>query len=403
VAKRYTYHAVSFKVDVFELGKGSKGDDDSLADQGVKEGFTIVAKAPTDLKPIRKRKEKEEEEKKTDAATVSVDRYKGISLKNCLKKIVEKQGKHKLAVEYFEIYATQLLKSKEFLKLSKDLLLVLIKSDTLSAKEVDVFDAVVAWGKAQAKEQKLDGDKSDDLKKVLADILPHVRFPAMSTTDVAVKVTNSGLLESDQILDLFTYLGMKSSGGDKTPLGKSLKGFDFKDRKGRKPPAWFKWDTNKKNSYLTVTDDGVTVTSSTTSYYMVIVGDVELTDGVWEYETVLTTLYGSSYAVCLGFVPTSWTNWTSSCILGYSGHMSVGWSFDCYGSVKYDGTSSGTTYGRQCQSGQTIRVKLDLDKKTIEYFNNDSSLGVCHTNVSGPVRPAMSHYGYNTTKLQFPK
>jgi len=405
VAKRYTYQAASFKVDAYELGKGSKGDEEPLADQGVKEGFTVIGRAPSDLKPIRKRKDKEDEDdKKKDSGTVSVDRYKGLSLKNVLKKFVEKQGKHKLAGEYIDIYATAIFKQKEFTKLSKEILLLIIKSDTLSIKEVDLFDAVLTWGKAQCKEQKLDGDKAEDLKKVLADVLPHVRFPAMTTTDVAVKVTNSGLLESDQILDLFTYLGMKSSSGDKLPsLGKSLKGFDYKDRKGRKPPSWFKWDSSKKNSNLTVSDDGITVTSSTTSYYMPVVGDVELTDGTWEYETVLQNLYSSSYSVCIGFVPTSWTNYTGSCILGYYSHMSVGWSFDCYGSVKYDGSSSGTTFGRQCTTGSVVKCKVDLDKKTLEYFCNDSSLGVAHTNVTGPVRPAMSHYGYNTTKLQFPK
>jgi hypothetical protein len=403
-ARKYTYWAVEYAKDAFELGKGTGGDSDALSENGVKEGVTIIGRAPAELKPIRKRKDKEEDEKKsTTSGSVSADRYKGLTVKNCLKKLVEKQGKHKLAMEFLEIYAKDIFKTKEFRSLSKDMLVLILKSDSLSIKEVEVFDAVLEWGKVQAKEQKLDAESADDMKKILTDVLPLVRFPAMTTTDVAVKVTNSGLLDSDQILDLFTYLGMKTSSSGKTAtLGKSLKAFNSKDRKGRKPPAWFKWDTNKKYSMLSLSDDGLTVTSTSTSYYQPIVGDLELTEGVWEYEVVLQQFYVYSYSVCIGAVASSWSNWSSSGILGYSGHITQGYSFGCGSGVKYDGTSSGVSYGRTCAQGDVIRVKIDVDKRTIEYSVNGSSLGVAHTNITTPVRPCMSLYGSNTIKLQFP-
>ena len=37
------------------------------------------------------------------------------------------------------------------------------------------------------------------MKKLLTDILPHIRFPIMSTADVAAKVANSKLLEQQQV------------------------------------------------------------------------------------------------------------------------------------------------------------------------------------------------------------
>jgi len=398
-AKRYFYFAVAYKTDISELGKGSSGDDEGLASQGVKEGTTILVRAPADIKPIKRRAKKDKDEKKDEKSAVSVDRYKGLSLKNVLKKLGDKKA-GKLALEYLEIYASKVVKQKDFLKISKDLLIQIAKSDTLNIKEVDLFDAVIEWGKNDLKNSKTE-DNVDNLKKVLADVLVHVRFPCMTTTDVAVKVANSGLLESDQILDLFTYLGMKGNDKKASP-GKSLKAYNNKDRKGRKPPSWFKFDTNKKHSSLTVTDDGTTLMSSTTSYYQPCFGDVELSEGVWEYEIVLQQFYQTSYSVCIGCIPTSSaSNYSSSGMIGYSGHVN-GWSYGCGNGQKYK-QDTGVTYGRTCNQGEIVRCRIDLDKKTLEYFVNDTSQGVAFTDVSGPVRPAISLYGSNTVKLQFPK
>jgi len=356
-------------------------------------------RAPPDIKPIKRRPKKEKEEKK-EAKAASADRYKGLTIKNVLKKVIDKNGKHKLAMEYFEIFAGKVIKQKEFTKVSKELLIQIVKSDLLNVKEADLFESVIVWGKAEATNQKLDGSKPEDLKKVLADILPHIRFPLMTTTDLATVVTQSGLLDSDQILDLFTFLGLKSTDKKATPA-KSLKAFNFKERKARKQPSWFKWDNNKKHSNLTLTDEGMTAISSTTSYYHPVFGDAEVTEGVWEYEIVLSQFYQSSYAVTVGFVPSGSTSWTTSGMIGYTGHVQ-GWAMDLGNGQKYNGTTT-ASYGATCSSGQTVRVKLDLDKKNLEFFVNETSQGVAFTDLSGPLRPAMSLYGSNTVKLQFPK
>jgi len=65
------------------------------------------------------------------------------------------------------------------------------------------FQAVHRWGSAQAAktETKTSG--------VLQGVLEHVRFPLMSTEDVAAKVVSTQLLSQSQTLDLFTYLAQK--------------------------------------------------------------------------------------------------------------------------------------------------------------------------------------------------
>jgi hypothetical protein len=396
---------VALGKDVVELGK-SKGDKEVLAEVGVVDTSVVFARAPSDIKPPRPRpkKKKSKEGKEEKTGNVDKDRYKGLSAKTIFKKLEETKDvkRRKILLEYMDIYASEIFKNKAAVgALPKETLLEIIKSDRLNAKEGEVFDAVVAWGKAYAKEKK---EEKADEKAILADLLPHVRFPIMTTQDIAVSIAPSGLLEPNQILDLFTYLGMK--GTDKTnekkaKLPKSLEGFNSKERKGRRPPSWFKWDNAMKHGSLVVSNDNMTVASNTTSYYQPIVGDVEISDGVHEWEIELTQFYVNAYSCMVGVVAASYTNFSASQMIGYSGHI-PGWSFACGQGQKYYNGSQ-TAYGRTCAQGDVVRVRLDMDKKTIEYFVNDSSQGVAYTGITGPVRPAMSMYGNNTVTLRFPK
>jgi len=287
---------------------------------------------------------------------------------------------------------------KEFNRLPKTVLQAVCKSDGLACKESELFDGVVSWGKTQCKEKKLELN-AENLKKALEDVLALVRFPIMETTDVAVKVAPSGLLESDQVLDLFTYLGMRSS-NTKTQPGRSLAKFSTRARVPRRPPAWFKWDNNRKNASLQLSPDGLTVYSHNTSGYQPVFGDIELKEGVWEWEIVLQQYAQSAYSVMIGVVPAATTNWTSSMMIGYSGHV-PGWSFCCGQGQKFDNGTQ-TAYGRTCNQGDIIRVKLNLGSRSLEFSINGTTQGVAFTNINGPVRPAISLYGVDTCVLRFP-
>jgi len=397
---RYLFLSVALGKDVIELGKGTKGDKELLTDAGVVDNSVIFARAPSDIKPPRPRpkKKKGKEGKEEKSVSADKDRYKGISIKNIYSKLTETKDskKRKILLEYIDIYASDIFKNKTGLTaLPKETFLEIVKSDKLNCKEGEVFDAVVAWSKNAVKEKK------EDEKKIMAELLPHVRFPNMTTQDIAVSVSPSGVLDPNQILDLFTYLGMKGSSDKKPKLPKSLEGFNSKERKGRKPPCWFKFDSIMKHTSLILTNEGLTVSSNNTSYYQPIFGDVELSEGVHEWEIELTQFYVNAYSCMVGIAPTSYTSYTSSQMIGYSGHI-PGWSFACGQGQKYYNGSQ-TSYGRTCAQGDVVRVRLDMDKKNIEYFVNDQSQGVAYTGITGPVRPAMSLYGTNTVTLRFPK
>jgi len=282
-------------------------------------------------------------------------------------------------------------------KLSEATLINFIKRDTLNIKEADLFDGVVAWGKEEAKRQEID-PSAENLRKVLFNVLPHVRFPIMTTEEVAVSVAPVGVLTPEQTLSLFTYLGQQAEGG--TPkLGPELK-FPSKKRKGRLPPAWFKFEEGMKHTQLLLSADGLVLTSNTTSFYQPAFGNIELKEGIHEWEFVLTQFYSNSYSVCIGVTPSSFTDYTKAQMIGYPSHI-PGWAFAAGHGQKYH--TSQESYGRVCTEGDVVRVRLDLDKSTLEFFINGTSLGVAYTGVTGPVRPSISLYGNNSVTLRFPK
>jgi len=156
---------------------------------------------------------------------------------NALSKLEKAKGSKRTTTwQYIDIWANDVVKSKSFLKLPKDQLVDFIKRDTLNVDEGDLFDAVLAWAKQG--DEKLETG-SEKLKTFLKDVVVHIRFGLMTTEQLASKVSSAGLLEPQQILDLFTYLAKKSKMGDDEL--KSLKvpeslPFNFKDRVGRTLP-----------------------------------------------------------------------------------------------------------------------------------------------------------------------
>jgi len=392
VVGKYHMLCVEWLHDAIDLAKLNQNS--SLAQAGVVDRSTLLLQAPADIKPPLPRKKK-------GAADVSADdekganRYKGFTPKNAISKLLSLKGKKKkIAWEYVDIYAQKIIPTQTFQKLPLKLVIDIVKRDTLSIKEVDLFDSCYKWAQREAKEQKME-ETPDTYKTLLADILPHIRFPVMTTQDVALKVSPAKLLDSQQTLHLFTYLGTKGS-----KLHACLK-YNNKPRKARKPPAWFKFDAAMKHTNMTVDADGFVLSSNSTSYYSPIFGNVELKDGQHEWEIELTTIYAHSYAIHIGVSPVSFTEYTRSGMIGYSGHI-PGYSFSVYGALKYiNGTA--TSYGKMCTNGDRVRVFLDLDKRTLAFAVNDAEPVVAFDNVEGPVRPSISLYGNNTCKLVFPQ
>jgi len=222
----------------------------------------------------------------------------------------------------------------------------------------------------------------------------------MTTEDVALKVSTTKVLSPQTVLDLFTYLGQPDEDRSKIEVPKSLQIFPGKPRKARKPPLWFKWDPLKKHPSLILSDDGLTVTSTSTSLYQPVVGDTEIKSGEWEFEVTIHSLYAHSQSLNIGVVPGFFDSWNSSYIIGSPG-LTPGWAFAVGGSQKVHGPT--LSYGGRVVAGDKVKVRVNLDKKDIEFYINGVSQGVAYTDVAGPVRPAMSLYGAVSVGLEINK
>jgi len=117
-------------------------------------------------------------------------------------------GDEQFGLEFIRENAEEVFASEGLNALSRERLKTLLRDDNLSIEEQSVFAAVKRWGIAQIEENDGDTKSIDELKAQIADLLPLIRFPAMDIADIAAHVAPSGLLESNQVLELFKYAAM---------------------------------------------------------------------------------------------------------------------------------------------------------------------------------------------------
>jgi hypothetical protein len=66
-------------------------------------------------------------------------------------------------------------------------------------------------------------------------------------------------------------------------------------------------------------------------------------------------MYNNTYSVNVGVCPTSFTNYTVSQMIGYSGHI-PGWAFACGHGQKYNNRME--NYSRKVNQGLTLSDQL---------------------------------------------
>jgi len=186
---------------------------------------TIVAIAPLSALPIKQNKDRKD--------TELADRFRGLTHDNIfikISKIVSKKQKL-AALEFLDIYTADIVKTKTFLKLSFSTLRHVLKRDTLAIDEIDLFEAVIAWGESQ---QKAEGKTvtPHGTKTAIAELLPLIRFPLISTEHLASQVVPRLVLSPEQTLELFTYQAQKDVPGTTPPAG-----YISKPRNGEVPAA----------------------------------------------------------------------------------------------------------------------------------------------------------------------
>jgi len=84
-----------------------------------------------------------------------------------------------------------------------------VARDDLAAKEMEIFEALLIWGRAECKREKKEGPES--LREVLKDALLHIRFGLFTPAELSTKVISADVLPKDHLIKLFTIIGSKGA------------------------------------------------------------------------------------------------------------------------------------------------------------------------------------------------
>lgn len=152
---------------------------------------------------------------------------------------------------------------------------------------------------------------------------------------------------------------------------------------------------NPLSSGATITNGGLTTYASANSpTYSSAIGTMSFSAGKWKYEF---TNSGAGNGGQLGILPASVTNYvsgswgTNATVLGDAGY---GYSTDlATGRQRLNGS---TVAGTAAAVGDVIRVEIDLDAWTIQWFKNDAPWGASASIAPGAYIPAWT--GTGTTR-----
>lgn len=108
-------------------------------------------------------------------------------------------------MKFVSLHGEDILQSPDFVKLSRTKIMNIIASDALAVHdEMQVFEAVVAWGRAALKRKRLEAT-IENLREEVDDVLALVRFPQMSLDDLLNDVAATGLLDERELFSIVMY------------------------------------------------------------------------------------------------------------------------------------------------------------------------------------------------------
>ncbi|KAL9958779.1 hypothetical protein ACROYT_G035839, partial [Oculina patagonica] len=97
------------------------------------------------------------------------------------------------------------VKSEGFAKIERSLLEAVVKRDSLTIREVELFKAVDVWASKECERQGLTLD-SNVKRKILGErIVKEIRFPVMEKEEFSDVVPNSGILTSQEVAKMMMH------------------------------------------------------------------------------------------------------------------------------------------------------------------------------------------------------
>lgn len=290
----------------------------------------------------------------------------------------------KFAIRFIEENCEEVVQRDPFFpELPTEEVEFLVRSNKLCVSEVELFKGIMKWGKAECKRRNFEPSK-DNLKKVLEKILIHIRFPLMSTNDLAMIVSPEEVLDPDDLIAVFTYCSTVNA--RKATVG----GFGTHPRQATFKGERMKFATLKSSPLVTISSDGMSVKSKLTTCGT---GRMAMTNvpypkfGVHYFEVLCDHMQGCYDSV--GVVNKT-INFGSRL-----GADKASWAVRIWGNStdqqKYGAVHGGIhkDFFKDWNKGDRIGVKFDAKAKSLSFYHNGVYKGTPFTNVEGEIYPAV--------------
>lgn len=216
--------------------------------------------------------------------------------------------------------------------------------------------------------------------------------PSGETSSWAAAATTASLSSSGSLPSLLADAPASfESGGAAGPAGPAGDGGDTPSP--RTPPPRgsrlpFLWDQMRRHRLAEVGEGGALIANRVGLAAKSAAGDTAWDSGVHEWAVNLH----ACRAACVGVVPADVSRWNAGGTLGLN---LPGWAIrtadgELFSTFERPPKRGAPWGGRPLQLGDTLGVRLDMGRGTLEFYRNGVPMGVAFTQVHGRVRPAVS-------------
>lgn len=112
-------------------------------------------------------------------------------------------------LEYISKNTTEAFKTDGFLvNCSRDMLLQILKLDSLNCKETDVFDACISWAQSICRSKNVNDENVNNLRTELDDVIYEIRFRSITIEEfVQLNSLYDGLFTPDEMKEIMYIIG----------------------------------------------------------------------------------------------------------------------------------------------------------------------------------------------------
>ena len=105
-------------------------------------------------------------------------------------------------------HTNKVIFSEDFAEIDHGTLLAVLSRDTLTISEAELFKAVKKWAENECK-RKILAPVPENKRAVLLSALNFIRFPTMTLKEFSDDAARSGILSSEETINIFLYFGSK--------------------------------------------------------------------------------------------------------------------------------------------------------------------------------------------------